>query len=68
LPEADLDLEKFSLLMPLKLAADRKRASPRGGAKNTEKKCFRPAADTLEGTKRLILAAIRVWELKRGRA
>ena len=36
------------------------------GAKNTEEKPSSPAVGTLERTKRLILAAIRVWELKRG--
>ena len=35
-------------------------------AKNTDEKSSSPAVGTLERAKRLILAAIRVWELKRG--
>jgi hypothetical protein len=50
---------------PSKHKALHKSKRPRG-AKNAEEEPSPPAVGTLEPSKRQILAAIRVWELKRG--
>ncbi len=63
--QADFDLEKFLLDAAGKHKALQKSKRPRS-ANNPEKKPFPLAIDTLERDKRLILAAIRVWELKQG--
>ena len=52
--------------LPKRKTQKKPKRSPRTAAKNAEEEAKRPAVGTLTRTKSLLLAALRVWELKQG--
>ncbi len=52
--------------LPKKKAAPKSKRTTRNKAKATGEDAPRPAVGTLTRTKSLLLAALRVWELKQG--
>lgn len=52
--------------LPKKKSPKKPKRSPKAAAKSGESEPTRPAVGTLTRTKSLLLAALRVWELKQG--
>lgn len=52
--------------LPKRKTQKKPKRSPKAAAKNVDEEQKRPAVGTLTRTKSLLLAALRVWELKQG--
>ena len=52
--------------LPKRKTQKKTKRKPRTAAKETDDEPTRPAVGTLTRTKSLLLAALRVWELKQG--
>ena len=52
--------------LPKRKSQKKPKRSPKAAAKRADGEVVRPAVGTLTRTKSLLLAALRVWELKQG--